>query len=73
MITLPDPHECRAEIASLGGVFRIHERYANRCYLDKLRIQVRDLYGSLGSFFACLMSAETTVCVSLLTTFTNIT
>ena len=33
----------------------------------------QDLYSSFGSFFACLMSAETTVCVSLLVTFANIT
>jgi hypothetical protein len=26
--------------------------------------QVKDLYSSLGSVFACLMSAEMTVCVS---------
>jgi hypothetical protein len=37
------------------------------------RSQVRDLYSSFGSLLACLMSAETTVCVSLLVTFANIT
>jgi hypothetical protein len=34
--------------------------------------QVRD-YSSFGSFFACLMSAETTVWVSLPATLANIT
>ena len=29
-------------------------------------VRVSDFYGSLGSFFACLMSTEITVCVSLL-------
>ena len=37
------------------------------------RSQVRDLYSSFGSVFACLMCAETTVCVSLLATFANVT
>ena len=31
--------------------------------------EVKDLYSSLGSVFACLMSAELTVCVSLLAIF----
>ena len=35
--------------------------------------QVRDLYSSFGSFFACLMSAVTTVRVSLPATLANIT
>jgi hypothetical protein len=34
---------------------------------------VRDLYSSYGSFFACLISAETTVRVSLPATLANIT
>ena len=37
------------------------------------RSQVSDLYSSLGSFFACLMSADTTAWVSLLATFASIT
>jgi hypothetical protein len=37
------------------------------------RSQVRDLYSSFGSFFACLMSALTTVWVSLPATLANIT
>ena len=37
------------------------------------RSQVSDLYSSLGSFLACLMSAEMTVWVSLLATFASIT
>ena len=37
------------------------------------RSQVMDLYSSVGSFFACLMSADTTVRVSLFATFANIT
>jgi hypothetical protein len=37
------------------------------------RSQVSDLYSSLGSFFACLMRADTTVRVSLLATFASIT
>ena len=36
-------------------------------------VQVRDLYSSFGSFFVCLMSAETTVWVSLPATLANIT
>ena len=35
--------------------------------------QVKDLYSSFGSVFACLMSAETTVCVSLLAIIIKIT
>ncbi len=35
------------------------------------RSQVRDLYSSFGSFFACLISAETTECVSLLASLAN--
>jgi SAM domain (Sterile alpha motif) len=34
---------------------------------------LRDLYSSFGSFFACLMSALTTVWVSLPATLANIT
>ena len=37
------------------------------------RSQVKDLYSSFGSFFACLMSAVTTVRVSLPATLANIT
>jgi hypothetical protein len=37
------------------------------------RSQVSDLYSSLGSFLACLMSADTTDRVSLLATFASIT
>jgi hypothetical protein len=37
------------------------------------RSRVSDLYSSFGSFFACLMSAETTVWVSLPATLANIT
>ena len=33
----------------------------------------QDLYSSVGSFFACLMSAETTVWVSLPANLANIT
>ena len=35
--------------------------------------QVSDLYSSFGIVFACLISAETTVWVSLLATFANVT
>jgi hypothetical protein len=40
---------------------------------EALNDQVSDLYSSFGIVFACLISAETTVWVSLLATFASVT
>jgi hypothetical protein len=55
-----------------GGYSPAHT-HPKSAFIYATVLEVKDLYSSLGSVFACLMSAEMTVCVSLLAIFIKIT